>query len=163
MISKEDIEEFKFKIIKIRKKNTELISNSLTPLSEQEILLETNSIIDSSLKYIEQLETKSNNLENKLSQLNTYILINGIDDTLITATQIKVENQQYYLHQKEVERLKNIIEQLNTVRSEMFFKLLKDKEALIEHLKYNATKREAEIQLKLIDKYLKIMKGENNE
>ena len=110
-------------------------------------------------EYIEELETESNILENKLNQLNTYILINGIDDTLKTATQISVENQRYYLHQKEVERLKKIIEQLNTTRKEIIWELLKDKEKLVEELKYNATKRETVIQLKLIDKYLKIKIG----
>lgn len=57
MISKEDIEVFKTEIINIRKKNSELLSNSLTSLKEQEILLETINIIDISTKYIEQLET----------------------------------------------------------------------------------------------------------
>ncbi len=42
--------------------------------------------------------------------INTYILINGIDEHLKTATQIKVENQQQYIIQEKINLLKKKLE-----------------------------------------------------
>lgn len=53
------------------------------------------------------------------------------------------------------------INQLESDKQKLIEKLVKDKVELTEELKYNATKRESRIQLKLVDKYLEIVKGEN--
>ena len=63
-------------------------------------------------KAIENLIKGYRKLEGELNKLNAYILINGIDERLKTATQIEIENQSQYFHQKQVERLKERIEQL---------------------------------------------------
>lgn len=55
------------------------------------------------------------------------------------------------------------IEKLETREKNLTWNLVNDKQELTEELKYNFTKREAKMQLNLIDKYLKIMKGENDE
>jgi hypothetical protein len=68
-----------------------------------------NAIYTDSLK---RLIKQYKELENELNQLNTYILINGIDDRLKTATQIKIENYSEFLHQKRVERLEERIKEL---------------------------------------------------
>lgn len=54
------------------------------------------------------------------------------------------------------------IAQLETSKQKLIDKLLKDKQELTEELKYNITKREARLQLNLVDKYLEIMKEEKN-
>lgn len=73
-------------------------------------------------KYIK----RAKKLENELNNLNAYILVNGIDKTLKTATQIKVENQHNYLHQEEVKILKSIINNLKTRDQKLIDKLEKD-------------------------------------
>lgn len=64
------------------------------------------------LPALENLLTRYKELENELNQLNNYILINGIDERLKTATQIKIENYSEFLHQKRVERLEERIKEL---------------------------------------------------
>lgn len=44
-------------------------------------------------------------MEDKLQDINTYILINGIDKPLRTATQIQVENQHEYIIQQKINKL----------------------------------------------------------
>ena len=58
----------------------------------------------------EQDKAKIKELENRLRDINTYILINGIDEPLKTATQIKVENQQQYIIQEKINLLKKKLE-----------------------------------------------------
>lgn len=55
------------------------------------------------------------------------------------------------------------INQLESDKQKLIDKLEEDKIELTEELKYNTTKRESRIQLKLVDKYLEILKGENDE
>ena len=50
-------------------------------------------------KQIDDKDKRIKELENKLHEINEYILINGIDEPLKTAAQIKVENQQQYIIQ----------------------------------------------------------------
>lgn len=50
------------------------------------------------------------------------------------------------------------IQQLESREQKLIEKLEEDKIELTEELKYNITKREARIQLNLIDKYLEILK-----
>lgn len=69
------------------------------------------------------------------------------DDTEIKATKILLE----YI--KELEQKKSILDKIEN-------KLVEDKLKLIEELKYNITKREARLQLILVDKYLNIIEGE---
>mgnify|MGYP005775655911 CR=1 FL=1 len=53
------------------------------------------------------------------------------------------------------------LEQRETILDKVTDKLIKDKKELMEELKYNITKREAQMQLILVDKYLKnILEGE---
>ena len=49
-------------------------------------------------------------------------------------------------------------EQLESDKQKLIEKLAEDKIELTEELKYNVTKREARMQLKLVDKYLEILK-----
>lgn len=52
------------------------------------------------------------------------------------------------------------IDQLESDKQKLIEKLVKDKIELTEELKYNSTKREARMQLNLVNKYLEIVKGE---
>lgn len=51
-------------------------------------------------------------------------------------------------------------DQLESDKQKLIEKLVEDKIELTEELKYNTTKRESRIQLKLVDKYLEILKDE---
>ena len=53
----------------------------------------------------EQKDKRIQELENKLQDINTYILINGIDEPLRTATQIQVKNQHEYIIQQKINKL----------------------------------------------------------
>ena len=60
-------------------------------------------------------------------------------------------------------RLKEYIkylEQKESILDKVTYKLIEDKVKLTEELKYNITKREARLQLILVDKYLNIIEGE---
>ena len=60
-------------------------------------------------------------------------------------------------------RLKEYIkylEQKESILDKVTDKLIEDKVKLTEELKYNITKREARLQLILVDKYLNIIEGE---
>ena len=62
---------------------------------------------------VKKLQARIKELENKLKDINAYILTNGIDEPLKTATQIQVENQQHYIIQQKInlleKKLKNSI------------------------------------------------------
>lgn len=64
-------------------------------------------------KQIDDKDKRIKELENKLKDINAYILTNGIDEHLKTATQIQVENQQQYIIQEKfnflVKKLENSI------------------------------------------------------
>lgn len=60
--------------------------------------------------------------------------------------------------QERVKEVKEYIEQLESDKQKLIEKLEEDKIELTEELKYNVTKREARMQLKLVDKYLEILK-----
>lgn len=66
MQNQKEIEKNKIGLIKIQKNNIERINNSTTSLTEQESLLEINSIIDNILNYIVQEEKKEQKLIEKL-------------------------------------------------------------------------------------------------
>lgn len=104
-------------------------------------------------------------LENKLNQLNTYILTNGVNDTLKTATQIKAENQNNYLHQKEIERLKSIIDYLESREQKLIEKLEEDIENSDKGMDTNIIliKEYYKNKKEYAQEILKILKGENNE
>lgn len=51
------------------------------------------------------------------------------------------------------------IAKLESDKQKLIEKLAKDKIELTEELKYNSTKREARMQLNLVNKYLEILKG----
>ena len=62
---------------------------------------------------VKKLQARIKELENKLKDINAYILTNGIDEPLKTATQIQVENQWHYIIQQKInlleKKLKNSI------------------------------------------------------
>ena len=58
-------------------------------------------------------------------------------------------------------RLKEYVEYVESILDKVTDKLIEDKVKLTEELKYNITKREARLQLILVDKYLNIIEGEN--
>lgn len=62
---------------------------------------------------VKKLQARIKELENKFKDINAYILTNGIDEPLKTATQIQVENQQHYIIQQKInlleKKLKNSI------------------------------------------------------
>lgn len=53
----------------------------------------------------QQKDERIQELEDKLQDINTYILINGIDKPLRTATQIQAENQHEYIIQQKINKL----------------------------------------------------------
>ena len=57
------------------------------------------------LAELEQKDKQIKALEDKLQDINTYILINGIDKPLRTATQIQAENQHEYIIQQKINKL----------------------------------------------------------
>ncbi len=58
----------------------------------------------------DQDKARMKELENKLHEINEYILINGIDEPLKTATQIQVENHQHYIIQQKINLLEKRLE-----------------------------------------------------
>ena len=73
---------------------------------------------------VKKLQNRIKELENRLRDINTYILINGIDEPLKTATQIKVENQQQYIIQEKINLLKKKLE--NSIPKQKVKDLIKD-------------------------------------
>lgn len=69
------------------------------------------------------------------------------------------EHDEIYL--KDTEAIETALKELETKERKLIQKLVEDKKQLTEELKYNITKREARLQLQLVDNYLKILKGEN--
>ena len=61
-------------------------------------------------KQIDDKDKRIKELENKLKDINAYILTNGIDEHLKTATQIQVENQQHYIFQQKINLLEKRLE-----------------------------------------------------
>ena len=72
--------------------------------------LEIPQAMSNIMKEREQDKARIKELENRLRDINTYILINSIDEPLKTATQIKVENQQQYKKKKKINLLKKKLE-----------------------------------------------------
>ena len=72
--------------------------------------LEIPQAMSNIMKEREQDKARIKELENRLRDINTYILINSIDEPLKTATQIKVENQQQYIIQEKINLLKKKLE-----------------------------------------------------
>lgn len=66
--------------------------------------------------------------------------------------------------EEDLELIRDILqhlEQKESILDKVTDKLIEDKVKLTEELKYNITKREARLQLILVDKYLNIIEGEN--
>ena len=59
-----------------------------------------------------------------------------------------------------IEKQRKSLEQKESILDKVTDKLIEDKVKLTEELKYNITKREARLQLILVDKYLNIIEGE---
>lgn len=62
--------------------------------------------------------------------------------------------------QEDMKNIAEYIKHLESREQKLIEKLEEDKIELIEELKYNITKREARMQLNLVNKYLEIVKGE---
>ena len=60
----------------------------------------------------------------------------------------------------DMQYVEEYIDHLESDKQKLIEKLVKDKIELTEELKYNSTKREARMQLNLVNKYLEILKGE---
>lgn len=88
----------------------------------------------------------------KLNNLLEYI------DQLEKTISRKMSNNKRLSRKYLKERCKN--KKLESDKQKLIEKLVEDKIELTEELKYNTTKRESRIQLKLVDKYLEILKGE---
>lgn len=108
----------------------------------------------------------------ELSQFNKDIcfifdaLLNREPKEKLTATEILIKNQNNYIQNEKERHIKNKIEQLEAEKTEAIEKenkvlrfLLELNKELTEELKYNSTKREARLQLSIVDKILEIMKG----
>lgn len=95
-----------YKVELNRNKSIETLKEALNKIEirgEQLYLLK--QAIKHDLAEREQKDKRIQELENKLQDINTYILINGIDEPLRTATQIQVENQHEYMIQQKINKL----------------------------------------------------------
>lgn len=93
--------------------------------------MSNQSAISNVLAELEQDKKRMQELENKLQDINTYILTNGIDKPLRTATQIQVENQHEYIIQEKINTLEKRLE--NSIPKQE----VKDKiEEIEEKMKY---------------------------
>lgn len=81
----------------------------------------------------------------------------------ITANECGLSTNDFSESIEILESALKYIEQLETREQNLIEKLLKNKKESMEELKYNVTKREARMQLQLVDNYLKILKGEKDE
>lgn len=95
--------------------------------------------------------TELNNIDNYYEEIVDRFLKSFIKERELVIVQ--------HIMQKQQDKIK----QLETDKQKLIEEMLEDKKELMEELKYNFTKREAGLQLKLVDKYLKILKGENDE
>lgn len=86
------------------------IEDDIKILTEENSSYKKEQAMQNILSEREQDKARIKELENRLRDINTYILINGIDEPLKTATQIKVENQQQYIIQEKINLLKKKLE-----------------------------------------------------
>ena len=114
--------------------------------------LEIPQAMSNIMKEREQDKARIKELENRLRDINTYILINSIDEPLKTATQIKVENQQQYIIQEKINLLKKKLE--NSIPKQK----VKDKIEELENAKRETTRENwhyiYSIQLKILQELL---------
>ena len=84
--------------------STQSIRNNIV-ITNQESARTFIEALENILAELEQKDKRIQELENKLQDINTYILNNGIDEPLRTATQILVENQHEYMIQQKINNL----------------------------------------------------------
>ena len=98
--------------LKILKTIVKICHNYLQKGEEIDFVINERNLqaIENVLEERKKDKTKLKELENRLRDINTYILINGINEPLKTATQIKVENQQQYIIQEKINLLKKKLE-----------------------------------------------------
>ena len=72
----------------------------------------------------EQDKARIKELEDKLQEINGYILTKGIDEPLKTATQIECEYQKQYIIQQEITRLKQYAKELMKEKQQLTTALL---------------------------------------
>ena len=98
--------------LKILKTIVKICHNYLQKGEEIDFVINERNLqaIENVLEERKKDKTKLKELENKLKDINAYILTNGIDEPLKTATQIKVENQQQYIIQEKINLLKKKLE-----------------------------------------------------
>ena len=71
-----------------------------------------------------EMQARIKELEDKLQEINGYILTKGIDEPLKTATQIKCEYQKQYIIQQEITRLKQYAKELMKEKQQLTTALL---------------------------------------
>lgn len=98
--------------LKILKTIVKICHNYLQKGEEIDFVINERHLqaIENVLEERKKDKTKLKELENKLKDINAYILTNGIDEHLKTATQIQVENQQQYIIQEKINLLKKKLE-----------------------------------------------------
>ena len=128
------------------------IEDDIKILTEENSSYKKEQAIQNILSEREQDKARIKELENRLRDINTYILINGIDEPLKTATQIKVENQQQYIIQEKINLLKKKLE--NSIPKQK----VKDKIEELENAKRETTRENwhyiYSIQLKILQELL---------
>lgn len=70
------------------------------------------------------IKSRIKELEDKLQEINGYILTKGIDEPLKTATQIECEYQKQYIIQQEITRLKQYAKELMKEKQQLTTALL---------------------------------------
>lgn len=70
------------------------------------------------------IKARIKELEDKLQEINGYILTKGIDEPLKTATQIECEYQKQYIIQQEITRLKQYAKELMKEKQQLTTALL---------------------------------------
>lgn len=128
------------------------IEDDIKILTEENSSYKKEQAIQNILSERKQDKARIKELENRLRDINTYILINGIDEPLKTATQIKVENQQQYIIQEKINLLKKKLE--NSIPKQK----VKDKIEELENAKRETTRENwhyiYSIQLKILQELL---------
>lgn len=102
-------------------------------------------------KQAEQLETKVKEIEKE----KMHNLLNDIKNGFREFKEY--QNILYPLDQIQFAVLEEYIEQLETEKQAVINKLKEDKKEFTEELKYDITKREAKVQLNLVNQYLDML------
>ena len=145
----------------------EAIENIIADYTRQKEINEEHQKING------ELRERIQELENKLQDINTYILINGIDEPLRTATQIQVKNQHEYIIQQKINKLEEerdhwhgcfIVAMENGITKEKVKNVLKNNRNEIFSATYLSREqfRPYEMQIERINKIEQELLGKEN-